>query len=62
MIWLDGEDKMKNFWQVFYTAAGIGAIIYAFLYWNEVLAIDNITQGVYCAAFGAMCLAEALRR
>ena len=59
---LDGESKMKNFWQFFYTAAGIGAIIYAFLYWNEVLPADNITMGVYCFGFGCMALGEALRR
>jgi hypothetical protein len=53
---------MKNFWQFFYTVAGVGAIIYAFLYWNEVLAVDNITQGMYCLGFGLMCLGEALRR
>lgn len=53
---------MKNFWQIFYTAAGIGAIIYAFLYWNEVLPVDNITMGMYCVGFGCMALGEALRR
>lgn len=53
---------MRRFWQIFYTVAGVGAIIYAFLYWNEVLAVDNITQGMYCLGFGLMCLGEALRR
>lgn len=53
---------MRKFWQVFYTVAGIGAIIYAFLYWNEVLPVDNITMGMYCVGFGCMALGEVSRR
>ena len=53
---------MKKFWQIFYTIAGIGAFIYGFLYWYEVLPMDNITLGMYCFGFGCMALGEALRR
>lgn len=53
---------MRKFWQIFYTIAGIGAIVYGFLYWNEVLPVDNITMGMYCFGFGCMALGEASRR
>ena len=53
---------MKRFWQIFYTIAGICAIVYGFLYWNGVLPVDNITMGMYCFGFGCTALEEALRR
>ena len=53
---------MKKFWKIFYTFAGIGAIVYGFLYWHEVLPTDNITLAMYCFGFGCMALGEALRR
>lgn len=53
---------MERFWQFFYTVAGIGTIVYGFLYWYEVLPTDNITMGMYCVGFGFMALGEALRR
>jgi len=54
--------SVRKFWQIFYTAAGIGAIVYGFLYWNEILSVDNITMGLYCFGTGCMALGEALRR
>lgn len=53
---------MRKFWKIFYTIAGIGAIVYGFLYWHEALPVDNITMGMYCFGFGCMALGEALRR
>ena len=53
---------MERFWQFFYTIAGIGAIVYGFLYWFKALPVDNITMGMYCLGFGCMALGEALRR
>ena len=53
---------MKIFWQVFYMVAGIGAIVYGFLYWNEVLPVDNVTVAMYSFGFGCMALGEVLRR
>lgn len=53
---------MRRFWQIFYVLAGVGALFYSFMYFGNILPVNNITQGVYCAAFGAMCLGEALRR
>ena len=53
---------MKRFWQIFYTIAGISAIVYGFLYWHEVLPVDDVTTGMYYFGFGCMALGEALRR
>lgn len=53
---------MKKFWQIFYTLAGTGAIFYAFMYFGDILPVDNITMGMYCLGFGCMALGEALRR
>lgn len=53
---------MRKFWQIFYTIAGIGAIVYGFLYWNKALSVNNITTGMYCFGFGCIALEEALRR
>lgn len=53
---------MKKFWKIFYTVAGIGVIVYGFLYGYEVLPVDNITMGIYCFGFGCMALGEGLRR
>ena len=53
---------MKRFWKIFYTIAGIGAIVYGFLYWHEVLPADNIVMGMYYFGFGCMTLGEALRQ
>jgi hypothetical protein len=50
----------RKFWKIFYTVAGIGAIMYGFLYWNEALPVDNITMAMYCFGFGCMALREAL--
>ena len=52
---------MKRFWKIFYTIVGIIVIVYGFLYWNEVLPVDNITMGMCCFGFGCMTLGEALR-
>lgn len=52
---------MKRFWKIFYTIAGIGAIVYGFLYWYQVLPVDNITMGMCCFGFGCMALGETLR-
>ena len=53
---------MRKFWKIFYTIVGIGAIVYGFLYWHEVLPVDNITMCAYCWGFGCMVLAEVLKR
>ena len=66
LVVMDGRKErravMKKFWKIFYTIAGIGIIVYGFLYWHEVLPVDNITMGMYCFGFGCMALGEALRR
>jgi hypothetical protein len=51
---------MKRFWKIFYTITGICAIVYGFLYWHEVLPVDNIIMGMCCFGFGGMALGEAL--
>ena len=62
MIWLDGEDEMRRFWQIFYVLAGVGALFYSFMYFGNMLTVDNITMGMYCFGFGCTALGEALRR
>ena len=52
---------MKSFWKICYTVVGIVAITYSFLYWNEVLLVDNITMAMFCFGFGCMAFGEALR-
>ena len=53
---------MKKFWKIFYTFAGIGAIVYGFLYWHEVLPADAVTTAMYCWGFAGMALGEGLKR
>jgi hypothetical protein len=52
---------VREFWKIFYAIAAIVAGVYGFLYWHEVLPVDNITMGLYCFGFGCMALGEALR-
>ena len=66
LVVMDGHKEermiMKKFWKIFYTVAGIGVIVYGFLYGYEALPVDNITMGIYCFGFGCMALREGLRR
>ena len=53
---------MKRFWKIFYVLAGVGALFYSFMYFGNILPVDNVTMGMYCFGFGCMALGEALRR
>ena len=53
---------MKSFWKIFYVLAGLSALFYSFMYFGNILPVDNVTMGMYCFGFGCMALGEALRR